>query len=293
MKSITQTGTQFSIVDMLTQKFTAANKKPRTFEQTVLDGVRQTDLKQADVLEKRLENGKQAVAQLRTGGSNAAQSKKAAAAEKVNRIKEQIKALKMMGGDPKAIARQIAQLARELASAAHEYTSAAAGGASAQDAADPAEASSGASSDKAVTLNVSPSGDPDAGAAASDETGEKDRQDVATTAPSGAILAEGARKYQEAQRQQFVDDLQKKIAELRQKSSAADADRDFAQEVRTLAAQLKALAKQQEQRMRRAGDHSADHDIAQIGQALAEAEKSVSGMAASSMAVTASVSVLA
>lgn len=54
------------------------------------------------------------------------------------------------------------------------------------------------------------------------------------------------------------------------------ADREFAGEVRSLAAQLRLLAEQQKRRLDQAGDRSADREIAQINKALAEAERSLS-----------------
>lgn len=83
---------------------------------------------------------------------------------------------------------------------------------------------------------------------------------------------------------------QNKSDELTQKISATEVNRDFTREVRTLAAWLKMLAQQQKQHLSEKGDHSADREIVQTNQALAEVEKSllsieIPAIAASGMTV--------
>jgi len=95
---------------------------------------------------------------------------------------------------------------------------------------------------------------------------------------TGAALAEGARQYQETQRQKFKDDLQEQGAKIMKKTLEAVADREFANDVRQVAARLKALANLVKQRLHHKGDHKADQAISQTGQKLAEVEKSVSAI---------------
>jgi hypothetical protein len=295
MTKVFQTDSYLSIADVRAQQYAAAGRKTRSFEETTLDGISRTDPKKAETLKKQLDDAKQVIAQLRTGKSNARQSRKTDAAEKIKRIQEQIKMLKLMGGDPKMIARQIAQLARELGSAAREYAAASADGASSQDNA------ANTSGDNTTMPNIAESDRADNGAAetvtasvvtVSGEpaaTGEKEEKDgstspaAASTASTGVALDKVMQQYQEVRRQKINDNVQRLTAEIRQKTAAANADRQFAQDVRTLAALLKALARQQEQRLHKAGDHTADQELNQTSRVLAEAEKSVSGMVAPGM----------
>jgi hypothetical protein len=304
MTTVSNAGFYHSVADILAQQYAAANRKTRSSEETILDGISQTDPNKADTLKKQLDDANQVIAQLRAGKSNARQSRKADAAEKIKRIMEQIKMLKLMGGDPKKILRQIAQLVRELGSAAREYAAASAGSASSQDSAAPAGTATNTSGDNTAMSNVANSDSADSGTAAtmtvsaaavSSEpaaTGEKEEKDAralpdaASTAPTSMALDKGMQQYQETQRQKINDDVQRITSEIKQKSSSADADRQFAEAVRTLAALLKALARQQAQRLHKAGDHTADHELNQINQVLVEAEKSVSGTVAPIMTAT-------
>jgi len=294
MTGISRGWDYLSATDLLAKKYALANAKSRTAEDNILDKIRQTDPKNADALAKRLNDNKQVIAQLRSSKANAAQSQKAAAAEKINRIKQQIQMLKTMGGDPKIIARQIAQLARDLVAAAHEYASA--GGTASPDQMVLADDASSASGNNVTASNTVESGRTDgktevlAGVSVMSVAGEtsalkeKDKKIEeatqehvsASTTTTGAALAESSRQYQETQRQKFKDDLQREVAMIKEKSSDAEADRKFASEVRTLAAQLKALAKLMKQRLHQAGDHSAEQDYDLTNQVLAEVEKSIS-----------------
>jgi archaellum component FlaC len=252
--------------------------KSSSAEGRMLDSIKQVDPEKADVLEKRLEDTRQAVSQLSAIKQSMSQTKKANAAEKIARIKEQIKMLKMMGGDPRSIARQIAQLARELSSASKEYSE--------------GTGSSPPTPDNTLsTLNKAPA------AVVSSETTPDDTSgteaDPAATEKSGATLTENSRQHEEDTRQKNSDDLQNKIVEIRQKSSVSDADREFIQEVRRLAAQLKALANQQKQRLHLTKQQAAHHDLNQTDQALANVEKSVSSIATGVMPPTVSISTFA
>jgi hypothetical protein len=257
MTAITKTSTYLSTINRLVQQNTVGAKS-NTAEESILDSIQQTNPEKADALERRLEDTKQTEAQLRTAGQTMSQSKKASAAEKVKRIKDQIKMLKMMGGDPKMIARQIAQLARELSSASKEYAEDAGGSAPSQD--------------NTASANI--------------EANAADAASTVSTEPTRATTAESSRQYEETTRQKQNDDLQKKIGEISQKSSEATNNREFIDEVRRLAVQLKALANQQKLRLHQMGEQTVNQDLNQANQALAETEKRVSSIATGSMTAT-------
>ena len=292
MTGISQAGAYLSVIKLLEKSYASANTKSHTAKDTIIDKIRQTDPKNADALEKQLSDSKEVVAQLRNSKVYGAQSKKAAAAEKLKRIKAEMQMLKTMGGDPRIVAKQIARLAKELAAAAREYVSA--GGTISPDQTASADTATSASGNNVAALNTVASRATDSGAvsasvaatAGSGEKsvpGEKDaesddatkEQDSASTTTTGAALAEGARQYQETQQQKFKDDLQEQGAKIMKKTLEAVADREFANDVSIVAARLKALAKMVKQRLQKAGDHKADQDIKQTDQALAEVEKSV------------------
>lgn len=257
---------------------------------------------QMDAYQKHWAEASRAIAQLNTNSQDMAQSKKAAAAQKLERIKEQIKMLMRMGGigDPKVNARQIAQLAKELAAAAQEYASAGGGGSPQQPAtsADTAAAISGANdtasnstqsnSNVASDVSAATSGAP----ALSGTSGENSlNADVVLLPATGAALVDSSGRYQDM-KERSDNNFQNKIAELQQKSSSDDADNKFVTEVRNLAKQLKALAKLQEKRLLQAGVQAADNEMANAIQAINEVEKIATSIA-SSIAVVSSVNVFA
>lgn len=85
------------------------------------------DPEKAATLKERLEEAKEVQSRLDTVKESAEDQRKAAAAQKIERIKAQIKALQLLAAaNPEAAAKLAARLARELASAVKEY--AAAGG---------------------------------------------------------------------------------------------------------------------------------------------------------------------
>lgn len=256
---------------------------------------------QMDAYQKHWAEASRAIAQLNTHSQDMAQSKKAAAAQKLERIKEQIKMLMRMGGigDPKANARQIAQLAKELAAAAQEYASAGGGGSPQQPAtsADTATAISGAN-DTASNSTQSNSNVASDGSAATSgapaltgTSGEILNADVVLSSATGAALVDSSGQYQDM-KERSDNNFQNKIAELQQKSSSDDADNKFVTEVRNLAKQLKALAKLQEKRLLQAGVQAADNEMANATQAINEVEKIATSIA-SSIAVVSSVNVFA
>lgn len=301
MSIVSKTGNYASAANLLAQQYARAASKPRAFEDAALESIALNDPARADALKKQLDEARQAVAQIGNAKQDVNQSRKAAAAERVKQIKAQIQALRMMGGDPKSIARQVAQLAREMSAAASEYASAGGGAQQAsQPMADGATATAGGNvetAEAAESGSVATTVKTEVSSATNREQAEPGRKTdqsedaTVSAALSGVTLAEGSRQYQENQKQQFKDAVQNSIAELQQKSSAAAADKAFAQEVRALAEQLKALAKQQEQRLRQARDQSASGDLSQANQALAEAESSASKISVSVIAVSPSINI--
>ena len=76
--------------------------------------------------DQKLQQMRDAVVKLKTVGDSAKAARSGAAMAKLEALKQRLKMLMMMGGDPKTVARQAAQIAKEIGEAAKEY--AAAGG---------------------------------------------------------------------------------------------------------------------------------------------------------------------
>lgn len=215
---------------------------------------------------RRADEARFAAAQLSPASRNA--ETKAAAAQRVQQIKDQIRMLTMMGGvgNPRANARQIAQLARELAAAAHEYASA--GGTPADTYSTPAASTGGAA--------ASPAAAPAAAAASEAAPAENTTPTAAApsanaTATANANATETAATDADSAQDAGKSGLQGLVQGT---NPASAADQAFIREVRDLAEKLKALARQQQARMQPGepnGDLSATRQaIDEIGKALSE-----------------------
>lgn len=223
---------------------------------------------------RRADEARFAAAQLSPASRNA--ETKAAAAQRVQQIKDQIRMLTMMGGvgNPRANARQIAQLARELAAAAHEYASA--GGTPADTYSTPAASTGGAAASPtaaaptAATSEAAPveSTAPTAAAPSANAT--------ATPTPTATPASTEAETETAATDADSAQDAGKSGLQglVQGTNPASAADQAFIREVRDLAEKLKALARQQQARMQ-PGDPSGDlsatrQAIDEIGKALSE-----------------------
>ncbi len=315
MTGIAKTGYSYSLTEILSQQSAAAEKK-QTPRQTLLDSIKENDPQKAEDIKKKMDSADQVVAQLRTGKIKEMKQRKQEAVEKIKRIKQEIQMLKTMGGDPKVLARRIAQLAKELAQAAREYASATASAndTASQDGTQTTNAAAGTSEtavsmlkdatglggidsistaavDTSANTSDTAANTSDASATASDgatsAAGPEEKNEGASdssqsgTNPQGVSLGEGLRQYQEAQRQKLAGDVENAVSDIKQKTAEAEADRQFAQDVRNVSAMLKALAEQLKRRLHRAGDYTADQDFNNVDKALADAEKSVASLGAS------------
>lgn len=229
---------------------------------------------QLDAFQKQLDQKSAEIANL---PRNMDAEQKAVAVQKVQRIKDQIKMLMMMGGigNPRDHARQIAQLAKELAAAVHEYATA--GGSDSA-----AEHASSGSSAIAITpgpdRNSASPVDADASAHAAKAVGT-----AAETSANSSVVAQDNSQQPER--------MQSMAAGLQQKNDISREDQEFIEEVRNVAAQLRALAKLQEARLSKTADQTGV--IAKMHQALGEIEKNISGIGAPDVAPSVSINLFA
>ncbi len=238
-------------------------------------------------------DAKQAIDKLNQVTQDMKPSRKAIAAAMVQRIKEQIKLLMtMIGGDPTAKARQIAQLARELSAAAREYAAAAGGNSQAG-----AAASAGSSSDQTNDAESSSNlpGDADSKTSdtakiASDSSAaqKENAERTATTSPANPAGSTSPT-------QQASEHNRSKALEYSQNANSADAksDQEFVKEVKKLATLLKALAKQNEANARKESAQSTDREMQITNAALNEIERSLSSINSVDAAAAVSISIVA
>lgn len=177
----------------------------------------------------RLNDARTAVETLKQRTSSASEEKKAAARKKIEEIKGRLQMLQMaMIGDPKGAARMAAALARELGAAVKAY--AAAGGST---------AGLGATSRAPMTGAVQAGG---AEAAPEAASGEAAVETPSPETPAGGPAEEAEAAKASNPYQQAIDASQARINEQARRSSERQADRDTMDEVKRLAARIKAMA---------------------------------------------------
>lgn len=247
--------------------------------------------RQAEVfkaLEEKQQQAADLIRSLNLAADDMKRQRKAAAQEKVERLKRELELLLKFGGDPKAVARQAAAIARELASAAKEYGSAS-GGSSASALGNtanaapsageaPAQGESAASSTASPTAEavkaeegVAPQDSADAKAAPPVQDGAADKAPTQTdTAATDKAGTEKVLTPQEA-RAALVEKLNAAASENQRKASEAEADTKFKNLVRNLLSQAKALVEQQRLR---AAAHD-DKEFKQLSKDVEEAGKDI------------------
>ncbi len=176
----------------------------------------------------RLRDARAAVESLKQRSSSASEEKKAAAKKKIEEIKARLQMLQMaMIGDPKGAARMAAALARELGAAVKAY--AAAGGSTAGlGAASGAPATGASGTGGAEAAPEAASGEVAAAASPPEASAEEAEE---------AEAAKASNPYQQA-----IDAAQARINEQARRSGERQADRDTMDEVKRLAARIKAMA---------------------------------------------------
>jgi hypothetical protein len=133
--------------------------------------------------DSKLAAAKDALSRMQATAASAKASPSELAKAKLNALKERLKMLMMMGGDPKTVAKQAAQIAKEIGAAAKEYADSA-GGSDTGAAAEASSATASAQQDAASTQGAAQAGAAQAGANESESASNTAEQPVADPAQS-------------------------------------------------------------------------------------------------------------
>jgi hypothetical protein len=232
-------------------------------------------------------DAQQAIERMGNAAQDIAQSRKAAAAEMVRRIKEQLRIMMSMmaGMDPKSRARQIAQMARELAAAVREYA-AASGGSAPENTAVTADSGAARNDNVASSDNVQSA----SGAAASNASETASTTDTANAESAATTPTAEATSTP----QQTGEAIRDKLAEYSQNAGSPDAkaDQEFVAEVKKLVAQLRALAKHNDVRSPKYPEKSTERETANTQEALKEIESNLATIEPANAAAAVSINVL-
>lgn len=221
----------------------------------IMDRLAAADPDKAAKAEEDLSAMEQAIRQMQQMRSDQKAARKQAAKQKIARIKAQIQALKLAGGDAEANARKLARLARELASAVRSYKAGGqgeGGGISSVAAVQGADASSPSAAQAVSSV--------DAASIAADDEGMDFPADV--SGGQAAYTAAGQAGAETAAGQNDDD-------------SSDEEDAEFAKEARKLKREIKALLEKQKQRMAAEGG-AETQDMHRADAALRDVERQLS-----------------
>lgn len=252
----------------------------------------------ADLLKKRQLENQNILKQLESSRTEMSEQRKAAAAEKVQRIKQKLQMLRLLASiNPKAAAKQAAQLSRELAQAVREYSGGDTTTSLTQPAANAGAAVTSVSAQTAdsedmdgtgsVAMPVVATADQTAqdGEQMAEEGGETSAQKDAVMAanPSAARQSlEDIAKNKEDEENAFRAHIQEKIAASSESMAKTRADSEFSKEVEDVKNTLRNILNMVKKKFEEKNDSAADHDIREAENALYEAKVSVNTNAVAS-----------
>ncbi len=206
--------------------------------------------------------------QLKSSKTTLSQQNKAAAQQKIARLKAEIQALHMMGGlNPKATAREAARLAKELADAVKEYA-AASGDSSGGSAAPDAATAGGASPAPAAVSSAN-------NAAAVTATAPNANTQNAASDPANPAAAQAVASNQTSS--------YRTTATAANNQNSADQDKTFADEARRLKDELKSIIQMAKHKLEQKTHSGFNPDIQRAEKALADTNDSLNKFAAPSV----------
>lgn len=297
----TLSGSYSASLPRLAGASTAANSRAEQAT-SLLSRLQKTDPEKAEEISKKLTEAHNASAQLSAAEIDQNAERKAAAMEKIQRIKEQLKALRMLGsGDPKAMARQAARLSRELAAAVKEYAAANGGKAPAGSFTSSPAASTGTSQDAQTTDAApteaaggetisQPATSPEAPSAETGGTGETD--EGAAAAETGPETPEEIREEDQKQREEepFSPVPSDSSGKTTTGFSLSDPHATFKELVRSVEEEIKKILESAKSQLRVQEDRNLRRDVDDIEKSLGEVEQDLTTLPGPVLALAATTS---
>lgn len=245
------------------------------------DQARANPLLQADRrTQERLQQTRQAIQTLKISKRLGSNTSKNVAKQKLDQLKAELRNLQLLGGDPKARAKRIAQIAKEIGEAARAY--AAAGGSASEAASAAGAGASAAQSGATPTEGADAQGSADGeGAQAQAQAAEANASQAAEADAAEADASQAKNAARSAETASSADKAQETNANRSQAqgqnapNDANSADKDFINEARNLLALAKAALKRAIEEARRKG-LKPDED----GDSVEKAEREVAKAAA-------------
>jgi hypothetical protein len=240
---------------------------------TLFTLLEKSDPEKAEALRKEQAQVRELIEQLRSSQKDVNERRKEAARQKVERLKAEIAALRMMASsDPEAVARQAARLARELSAAAKEY--AAAGG-----------------SANSITTAVS-IGPTTPTVAESTQTATSVPTDTKTVADTqSAKSAHQDAPTTDDDRTAFREKINEQIADAQKQFASTTEDETFIRTVRHLMNELKAIIKNAQLKIQLENGTSSDRNVEDAEKALRDTQASLNAISTGALSSVISVNI--
>jgi len=246
---------------------------------TLFTLIEKSDPEKAEALRKEQAQVRELIEQLRSSQKDVNERRKEAARQKVERLKAEIAALRMMASsDPEAVARQAARLARELSAAAKEYaaaggsansiTTAVSIGPAAPTAAEPTQ-------DSTQTSTSIPT-DTETGTVADTQSEKPAHQDASTT---------------DDDRTAFREKINEQIADAQKQFASTTEDETFIRTVRHLMNELKAIIKNAQLKIQLESGTSSDRNVEDAEKALRDTQVSLNAISTGTLSSVISVNI--
>ena len=246
---------------------------------TLFTLIEKSDPEKAEELRKEQAQVRELIEQLRSSQKDVNERRKEAARQKVERLKAEIAALRMMASsDPEAVARQAARLARELSAAAKEYaaaggsansiTTAVSIGPAAPTAAEPTQ-------DSTQTSTSIPT-DTETGTVADTQSEKPAHQDASTT---------------DDDRTAFREKINEQIADAQKQFASTTEDETFIRTVRHLMNELKAIIKNAQLKIQLESGTSSDRNVEDAEKALRDTQVSLNAISTGTLSSVISVNI--
>ena len=264
---------------------------------SLIDLLAKEDPEKASALKKKMEEADSLIQQLKSRKVDFNEQRKAAAQQKIQRIKAQLESLRLLASvNPEAAARRAAQPSRELAAAVKEYAAAGGGAAGAVgsmvSAGQPA-ANTGAEAPNAQTTGADAAAPVaaaaagiDAGAAGSDDAGKPVGAESDKQSPVGAAVEDAVEGEDDDASDIFNDDggqtVRERVLELSasmgQRFAETRGKQEFMSLVRDVKNQLKAILETAKRQLEREDNDAADKDISSAEKALQDVDGALNQM---------------
>ncbi len=267
---ITSTTTRVTTVSILAQK--RLDEQTKTSPQTNPSASEDAVTKLLNWTPNQPGAASEVINKLKEASKEAVNGRKGAARQRLDQLKAQLQMLRNSGADPKLIARIAKQLAQELKSIAKDYASAVKdeGGMEIAQTGSPGKIPGAA--DPAAPLAIAP----ETATGTVPPENASSAKNAASTPSDTASPAKEDRRDPDAERKDYADKLNQKMADSNARFFAKKADQEVLEEFKKVAEEIKSLLRQGAHALRKAkGNGLEADDLTKAGKEMDKAVQEI------------------